>query len=262
MRLPVLRDTISTCQSPAIQYGCADRNLRMLDRIRQLFGRKPVSVPSDRGAVARWATARYLQYRGHEVLRFEVAGQLHERALRVECGPSTRSFITGLELRARLDLRLPPAGHVIVLSRSLLRTLEVQAESREDQRARAPSHGREEPEELRWLRLFQDTTWKGPGDGFWQRYAVLSDAPELARRWIDDEAQDFLLTGDSEAARQVPVMLALMRGKCLLRLQVNPLAQEVDALLALELLEYLGERALALANRSAESGRGPLSNPG
>ena len=219
-------------------------------------------VPDATGPVAHWASDRFLQYRAQAPLRFEVAGRLHERALRVECAPSSRAYISGLELRARLDLELPPAGHVIVLSRALLRTLEAQAEAHYDHARGDASRGRDMPEELRWLRLFGDTTWKGPGDAFWQRYAVLSDAQELARRWIDDEAQAFLLAGDSEAAREVPVLVALMRGKCFLRLQVNPRAQEADALLALELLEYLGERALTLAARSGTTNGDSVSSPG
>lgn len=234
----------------------------MFDRLLQFFRPRRPQAPDTTGPVARWASDRFLQYRAQAPLRFEITGRLHERSLRVECAPSSRDYITGLELRARLDLGLPPAGHVIVLSRALLRTLEAQAEAHYDH-ARGDTHrGRDMPEELRWLRLFGDTTWKGPGDAFWQRYAVLSDAPELARRWIDDEAQAFLLAGDSEAAREVPVLVALMRGKCLLRLQVNPRAQEADALLALELLEYVGERALMLASRSGATGDDPVSNPG
>jgi len=233
----------------------------MLERLLTFLHPKPRNTAPAKGAVAHWASTRFLQHRSPGPFQFEIIGRLHERALRVECATSSRPYILGLELRARLDLELPPAGHVVVLSRALLRTLQTQAKARD-----GAAHGRkridEKPEELRWLKLFEETRWAGPDEAFWGRYAVLSDASGLACRWIDDEARTYLMAGDSEAAAQVPLMVALMRGKCYLRLQINPHAEEADALLALELLEYLGERALALAARSAESGRGPVSNRG
>jgi len=234
----------------------------MLDRLLKLFSSRPQRAPDAPGAVAHWASSRFLQYRSAAPHRFEIVGRLHERALRAECANSSRPYILGLELRARVDLELPPAGHVILLSKGLLRTLEAQADALYDH-AEGGAHKRLQhlPEELRWLNQFSDATWPGPGDAFWRRYAVLGDAPELARRWLDDEAQAFLLAGDNEAAVQVPVMIALLRGKCYLRLQVNPSAQEADALLALELLDHLSARALELAARSGAL-HGSLSNPG
>ena len=78
---------------------------------------------------------------------------------------------------------------------------------------------------------------------------------------VQDPALDYLLTGTSEKAAQVPVLVMLMRGRCYLRLQVNPHAQGADALLALELLAHLSERALKLAARSGVLDSS-LSTPG
>ena len=80
---------------------------------------------------------------------------------------------------------------------------------------------------------------------------VLSDASELARRWLNADAIEFLTLGNSDSAARVPLLIALMRGKCYLRLQVNPHAREADTLLALELLEHLIGRALKLAGRNS-----------
>lgn len=227
---------------------------RMFERLRHALSRPSARSATD-DPVARWASARFLSHHATAVHQFEVSGQLHERAFRAECTASSRPYIVGLELRARVDLNLPPAGHVILMSRPLLRALEAQADALYDHATdHVKTRQQQVPEELRWLSLFRDARWSGPTERFWQRYAVLGDAPELARRWLDDEAQDFLLTGDSEAAAQVPVLVALMRGKCYLRLQVNPHAQGADALLALELLDHLSARALHLAARSGAIG--------
>ena len=229
----------------------------MFERLRHAFSRAS-TAPAEAGPVGHWASSRFLQFHSTGPHQFQLSGRVLEREWRAECKASSRPYIQGLELRVRVDLALPPAGSVILMSRSLLRTLEAQADALYDH---AVDDGlgrtRELPEELRWLRLYQDARWSGPVERFWQRYAVLSDAPDLARRWLDGEAQEFLLAGDSEAAAQVPLLVSLVRGKCYLRLQVNPHAQGEDALLALELLEYLSERALVLAARS-----GALGNDG
>ncbi len=235
----------------------------MFDRLRQVFSRPSGGPAADTSPVGHWATSRFLSHHVVAPHQFELAGRLLDRDMRAECKASSRPYIEGLELRARVDLALPPAGHVILMSRSLLRQLEAQADALYDHAVGdVQTRAREMPEELRWLSQYRDARWTGPSERFWQRYAVISDAPGLARRWIDDEAQDFLLAGDSDAAAQVPLLVALIRGKCYLRLQVNPHARGADALLALELLEHLSERALQLAARAGATGDDPISNPG
>lgn len=193
--------------------------------------------------------------------QFEVEGLLLGQPFRVECGESSRPYILGQELRARLDLGLPPAGHVIIMSRVVRQALEKQANSLyADAVDSVRTRGQVLPEEVRWLGLFRQGIWAGPQPSFWERYAVLSDSADLAKQWLDIEAVDGLLAG-KEAAVTPPLLLALMRGKCYLRLQVNPQAHGADALQALNTLEYLGARALRLAGRPA-GGQRPVSNPG
>ena len=212
--------------------------------------------------MAHWATGLFLRHRAMGPHQFDVSGRLHDRPFQAECLASSRSYIEGLELRARADLGLPPTGHVIVMSRVVKAALEAQADTIYRQAVdTVQTTAHELPEEVRWLSMYRSTQWKGVDEHFWSRYTVLTDAPELAQRWLDDEALDYLLAGTSDAAAQVPVLVMLMRGRCYLRLQVNPYAQGADALLALELLTYLSERALRLAARAGAID-GSLSNPG
>lgn len=233
----------------------------MFQRFRQMLSSRP-PAEGDGGAVAHWATGQFLQHRVLGPHQFDVSGRLHDRAFRAECLASSRFYINGLELRARVDLGLPPSGHVMVMSRVVRTALEAQADKiyqRSVDTAQTAAH--ELPEEVRWLSLFRSTQWKGVDERFWSRYAVLTDAPELAQRWLDSEALDYLMAGTSDAAAQVPVLAMLMRGRCYLRVQINPHAQGADALLALELLTHLSERALHLAARSGVLD-GSLSSPG
>ena len=216
----------------------------MFERIKQLWKKSLPSEPQD-GPVSRWASSQFLRHRLGDSGNYVIEGQLHERQFRAECGPSRRPYISGMEFRARVDLALPPKGKVVLMSRAVassLRRLEAQD---------VLPRGLEE--EVGWITALKEAKWAGPEDTFWNAYVVRTDEPELARRWLNNEAISFLTLGDSEVAARVPMAVALMRGKCYLRLEVNPHAEEADTLLALELLEQLVDRALSLAGRQSHS---------
>jgi hypothetical protein len=215
----------------------------MFERFKHAFRQRPATSPSD-SPVSRWATSQFLHLRPGDAGQFFIDGQLLDRPFRAECGPSSRPYIQGMELRVKVNLELPPFGQVVVMSRAVRDAL-VRLDD-----AVSPLAG---PllDERRWLAELNTTQWSGPAEAFWARYMVLSDAPELARRWLNSDAIEFLTQGNSEAAARVPLLIALMRGKCYLRLQVNPHARDADTLLALELLEHLIGRALELAGRNS-----------
>jgi hypothetical protein len=222
----------------------------MFERIKNALNRQPASEPVD-DPVARWATGHFISHKRPAPAQFELDGLLLERPFRASCSASSRSYITGLEMRARMDLDLPPTGHVIVMSRVVRQSLEKQANELYAAAVDAVRTSAQMlPEELRWLSLYRQGMWAGPQPSFWERYAVLTDEPELAKRWLDDEAIEFLLAGTGQATASVPLVVMLKRGKVYLRLQVNPHAHGADALLALELLEHLSARAVQLAGRS------------
>lgn len=215
----------------------------MFERFKNVFRQRPAGTPAD-SPVSRWATSQFLHLRPGDAGQFSIDGQLLDRPFRAECGPSSRPYIDGLELRVKVNLELPPFGQVVVMSRAVRDAL-VRMEDA------APQTAGQRVDEKRWLAELRAAQWSGPPETFWTRYVVLSDAPELARRWLNADAIEFLTQGNSEAAARVPLLIALMRGKCYLRLQVNPRARDADTLLALELLEHLIGRALELAGRNS-----------
>jgi len=78
------------------------------------------------------------------------------------------------------------------------------------------------PEEVRWLATFRDAGWPGPDEAFWARYAVLTDAPELARQMIDEATIAGLMQWPDDAVQaDTPLMLMRLRGKVQMRLQLN-----------------------------------------
>lgn len=216
----------------------------MFQRLKQLFRPRPLLSPSADSPVSRWATSQFLLVRPGESGRFSIDGQLQGFPFRVECGEPSRPYIEGLELRALVDLILPPVGHVVVMSRVVQDALAGLVNG-----SSPPSWPSQD--ERRWFTHLEENRWSGPPEQFWARYTVRSDEPELAQRWLDHAAIEFLTLGDSEAAAKVPVVISLRRGKCYLRVQINPQAQDADTLLALELLEHLAGRALKLAARRA-----------
>lgn len=218
----------------------------MFERFKNAFRQRAASSPSD-SPVSRWATSQFLHLRPGDAGQFSIDGQLLDRPFRAECGPSSRHYIDGLELRVKVNLELPPFGQVVVMSRAVRDALVQMGDGA------TPTAG-QRVDEKEWLADLKATQWSGPPETFWARYVVLSDAPELARRWLNADAIEYLTQGNSEAAARVPLLIALMRGKCYLRLQVNPHAQDADTLLALELLEHLIGRALGLAGRSRAPG--------
>lgn len=234
----------------------------MFDRWRQVLSPRR-DMPPDTAAVARWCAARFLRYTSLGPQRFELSGRLRDREWRAQCQPSSWPYIEGLELRVRVDLGLPPAGRVVLMSAALRRLLEARADAFYRETVQdVQTSVQVVPEEVRWLSQLPEARWKGPDPRFWTRYSVLCDASDLARLWLDEEAQDTLLTGDDHVAAQVPLLVMLQRGKCYLRLQVNPHAQQADAVLALELLEQLSARAMALAARSGVVDQAAFSSRG
>jgi hypothetical protein len=221
----------------------------MFGRIKSALNSRSAPAPVD-DPVARWATGHFISHKRQAPARFELRGLLLDKPFRATCDASSRPYIKGLEMLARIDLGLPPSGQVIVMSRVVRQALEKQANELYSAAVDSVQTSAQVlPEELRWLSLFRQGIWTGPQSLFWERYAVLTDEPDLAKRWLDDEAIEFLLSGTGEASAAVPLIVMLMRGKCYLRLQVNPHAQGADALLALELLEHLSARAMHLAGQ-------------
>lgn len=214
----------------------------MFERLKNAFGH-PASTPRDDGALSQWAHERLLSHLPLLGGGFAMGGRLLDRPFRAESVSSSRAYIQGVELMAKADLGLTTEVNVILMNRALKRSLEAQA-AEGLQIKENPV-----PEEVRWLSLYRDAGWAGPDERFWARYAVLTDAPEVARQWLDAESLEWLMGWPEPVQPETPLMFMLTRGKTYLRLQVDKPGDSAAALHALDIFEHLSGRALQLLER-------------
>src|SRR5262245_44318942 len=77
--------------------------------------------------VSSWARRHgYTFKRARDVEGFAIDGSVEGHAWRVEWGPPQRPWISSNELRASIELELPPDLQMLLLSRPLLEALEEQ----------------------------------------------------------------------------------------------------------------------------------------
>ncbi|GAA6141145.1 hypothetical protein [Hydrogenophaga sp. 5NK40-0174] len=202
-------------------------------------------------SLAEWASLRGLDYAELFDGQHAMGGELFGRAFRAERISTRRPYMKGTAWMARCDLGLSPEVEAVVLNRPLKRRFEGEIE---EMRAQASAVGAGKPppvaEELIWTDEFPDQGWSGPDDFFWDRYAVLTDVREVVRRWINEEAVDRLMSWPSAVTQETPLMYMLVRGKLYMRMQAMPAADPAVALHALDTMEFLSGRALALMDQS------------
>ena len=149
---------------------------------------------------------------------------------------------------ARADLGLRCEGSVVVMNRALKEVLEAQSRALYSQYTdELRTMAGVVPEEVRWLSTYRDAGWVGPDHRFWSRYAALTDAPELARRWIDSEAEQQLMAWPESVSAATPMMFMLQRGKTYMRVQIDRTSDMATAVHALELFNRLSQRAMDMA---------------
>jgi hypothetical protein len=222
----------------------------MFDRLKNALVPKPDAAMAGEDALVAWAAERLLRHRPMLGGAYTLSGRLHDKAFRAECTLSKRDYIQGLELMAKTDLELPPAGTVIIMNRVLKRALDAQANGLFNKATESlQTQAQDMPEEVRWLSLYRDVGWSGPDERFWAAYAVLTDVPDLAERWLDATALGLLKERLSDGASDdTPLLVMLTRGKAYMRAQVSPTSGSADAL---DLYEHLCGRALALRDHTA-----------
>lgn len=198
--------------------------------------------------MAQWAQDHSLSFTPAMGGGYALAGFWQSRPVRIQCQATTRPFIRGMELLARADLGLKLSGHVVLMNRALKDVLEAQSRVLYSQYTdELQTMAGVVPEEVRWLSLYRDAGWAGPDRRFWSRFAALTDAPELARRWVDSETEHQLMTWPDAVSNETPMMFMLERGKTYLRMQIDRPGDMDTALHALVLFERLSQRALAIA---------------
>ncbi len=198
--------------------------------------------------LAEWAQAHALSFTPMMGGAYLLAGHWQGRPVRIQCLAPSRPFIQGMELMARADLGLRPDGNVVVMNRALKEVLEVQSRALYSQYTdELRTMAGVVPDEVRWLSMYRDAGWVGPDERFWGRYAALTDAPEVARRWIDSESEQQLMAWPDAVSAATPMMFMLQRGKTYMRLQIDNTRDMTTAVHALGLFHLLSQRALAKA---------------
>jgi hypothetical protein len=221
----------------------------MFERLKKAMGAvSPAGQPDD--SIAQWASERLLSHMALMGGGFALGGRLHDRPFRAESIASSRWYIQGLELLGKADLDLTPEVNIVLVNRDLKRRFEAKAnELYAEATEGLKTTTKAVPEEVRWLSQYRDAGWDGPDDAFWARYAVLTDAPDSARQWLDEQSVEQLMDGPPEWQADTPMVLMLTRGKSYLRLQVGDEKGGAVALHALDILEHLSGRALHVLGR-------------
>ncbi len=192
----------------------------MLSLLKRWWARSRGRAGGGLDAIEAWAARSGLRYRADEGgLRFVIEAPCAGQTLRMEWGPSQRSYIAGDELRIRVDLNLPGALQLLAMTRPLMERLEQETFERYTQEAQTiidMSH----PEEMRWLAMFPKIDLSF--DKMLQaRYGVLGVNTVLGMAWINGPLGEQLAKSTQNLlANQDPFLLMAMRGKMYLRLQL------------------------------------------
>ena len=196
----------------------------------------------DYSEVVAWAKRR-----GHAFKRerdgqgFVIDGKLEETPWRLEWGPPQRPYITGHELRVRMELGLPPDLQMLVVSRALRELLEKQAFEQFTQ-SNQTEMGDSTPEETRWLVMFPKIPMSG-SKLLRSSFGGVSSLPNEGPAWLEGPLGHALERAAGTLLRlEPPFVLMTLRGRLYLRMQLTS-ADETDVAAALVLFETAGTEA-------------------
>lgn len=212
----------------------------MLERLSKFL------KPDHSAALGAWAKREGLAF---EALRSEDrliwTGHLGGVAMRMESMPPRRDYLSGHELRLRMNLDLPDRLSLMVMSRWLKTRLEQQAYEGYTDKVRTTGNLKLH-EESRWLALFGELGWTTMAPDLWARYAVLGDRREEAQAWLEGPLTAGLLAWEGPEAGAIPLVMMLTRGSLYLRTQHDRFkVQELTR--TLELARLASNRAQVFA---------------
>ncbi|MEY8878453.1 MAG: hypothetical protein AB9M60_18230 [Leptothrix sp. (in: b-proteobacteria)] len=223
----------------------------MLASLSRLWRRLP-GVASDSRLFDDWA-----HQHGDEVKRVRnsqggvVTFGCQGHPARLEWGPSQRSYIVGRELRLRIELDLPPALEMMVMSRTLADFLEAQA-FEQLTRGFQTEIDATMPEEARWLSMFTPVEVSG-AEAFSKHFVVLAASSARAQRWVQGELATRLhRAGARWLLADAPFVLLTLRGRIYLRTAATRLdpdllngVRQIAEIAAQQALALVGGRRLA-----------------
>lgn len=196
----------------------------------------------DYSEVSAWAKRR-----GHAFKRerdgngFVIDGKLEGIPWRLEWGPPQRPYITGHELRVRMELGLPPDLQMLIVSKALMEVLEKQAFEQFTQ-SNQTEMGDSTPEETRWLVMFPKIPMSG-SKLLRASFGGVSSLPNEGPAWLEGPLGHALERAAGTLLRlEPPFVLMTLRGRLYLRMQLAS-ADETDVAAALALFETAGTEA-------------------
>ncbi|ACB34866.1 hypothetical protein Lcho_2601 [Leptothrix cholodnii SP-6] len=220
----------------------------MLDSLTRLLRRRP-SPDTDSRLMEDWArqrgeTIKRVRDGSGCVLEFRSQGL----PARLEWGPAQRDYIHHRELRVRVELALPEALEMLVMSRALAERLETQAYDQltRDQQTEIDASM---PEEARWLAMFDPVALAAPA-AFGDAFLVMAASPPHARRWVEGELAGRLIRARERwLSADAPLVLMTLRGRLYLRTEARALD---DKLLegVRQLIDAAADSALRVVSRA------------
>lgn len=218
----------------------------MLESFRKLFN-KP-APERDVTEVVEWARASghgFKRVRGED--GFVIDGVFDSMPWRLEWGPPQRDYIGGQELRLRMELSLPQEMQMLIVSRTLMETLERATYEQFTDSMQTQIGSSQTPEEMRWMVMFPklDLAMLKTQRG---RFGAVASVPAAGLAWLDGPLADALMRAPERLLRyDPPFVLMTLRSRAYLRMLMDmPDPAEIAA--ALALFQVAVAQALAAAS--------------
>lgn len=204
----------------------------MLDAIKRWLTSEP--PPSGWEEVAAWAKKQGFPFKTtKDGEGFVIEGSFAERPWRLEWGPPQRSYIGTHELRIRMELGLPAAMQMMLMSRALMETLERETFERYTEGMQTQIDV-STPEEMRWLAMFPKAA-PALGRELRALVGVVANEPQVGVQWVDGLlAQRLEAVAPALLHGQAPLLLMTLRGRLYLRFELpDPRPAPVAAAISL-----------------------------
>jgi hypothetical protein len=221
----------------------------MLDAIKRwISGGSP---GPDWSEFSEWAQRHGRVFRrAHGDAGFVVEGSFSKEPWRLEWGPPQRVYITARELRLRMELQLPSSLQMLLMSRSLMETLERETFERYTV-GNQTVIDTSTPEEMRWLAMFPKVTLQHLAKEARPYYGAVAADAETARQWVQGVLAQRLADATTRLLRhEPPFLLMTLRGRLYLRMEM-PVPEPGTLSQAVSLFEAAAQAARAVGVASA-----------
>ena len=212
------------------------------------------------GGLAAWAKQKNWDLKRLREDGFVIEGALEEingqPSWRMEWGQSQRSYFSGPEIRARVELQMPDDLQMMVLDRPLMQRLEKAAYEQFTDTTQTFVDS-STPEEMRWLSMYPKvlTTDKS----LREQLAVVASEPSVAASWLEGPLSGELSLAANDWIRgESAFVLMTLRGRLHLRMGcAEPVPALVEKILRLFFASALHADRVAKASGAASANEWP-----